>query len=147
MRWKIYHSDYPEDAKTLDTFELAKSRAFSMDHEFRPGRKSAAGLYYDGRTGIIIEPVNEELPEAELAARIKAAIAGLGAKSVVDLKHHAFDRLPCSRQRFYAIVRKHAARWGFEYDKAEYVPSGNRAFQRNHKRGRVSGPWLRKRHP
>lgn len=85
-----------------------------------------------------------EVPEVELVAKIKVILDTMSDKSVVDLNHHCFDRLPCTRRRFYAVMRKHAMTLGFEYDKAEYVPSGNRAFQRNHKRGYVSGPWLRK---
>jgi hypothetical protein len=84
----------------------------------------------------------QEVSEADLVAKIRPLVDG---KDIVDLTHHAFDRLPCTRRRLYAVCRKYASAWGYEYDKAEYVASGNRPFQRNHKRGYVSGPWLRKR--
>jgi hypothetical protein len=81
--------------------------------------------------------------DAELIDKIRAVVAG---RDVVDLKKdHHLDRIPCTRRKLYALCRAHALAWGYEYKNAEYVASGNRAFQRNHRRGRRVGPHLLKR--
>lgn len=87
----------------------------------------------------------ENVPESELAVTIRGVVAELQSQSgagVVSLDHFAFDRMPCTRRRLFAICRKYATAWGYEYRAAEYVPSGNRPFQRNHKRGRVDAPSM-----
>jgi hypothetical protein len=73
-------------------------------------------------------------------ARVRALV---GNRDVVNLKtEYQFDRVPASRRAIYAICRKYAAEWGYEYRPGEYHASGNPAFKRNHKRGYRSGPVL-----
>lgn len=88
--------------------------------------------------------MSEVVPESEIAEKVKAIIDDLPESDIVNLTRHYFDRVPCSKRRLYAVVRKYAEQWGYEYDKSEYRPSGNRPFQRNHRRGYTSGPCLRK---
>ena len=73
----------------------------------------------------------------DLVGKILEVVRSLdssGERSV-NLGHYLFDRLPCTRRKLYCVARKNAEQWGYEYHNSEYVPSGNRAFQRNHKRG------------
>ena len=79
--------------------------------------------------------------DIEALAAIRRTMDGLSLLSgVVNLNHHLFDRLPCTRRQLYSAVRKYGDEWGYDYQPAEYVPSGNRPFQRNHKRGQRRSP-------
>ncbi len=82
------------------------------------------------------------VPESDIIAAVSAILATLNRAHSVSLDSHHFDRLPCTRRRLYAIMRRAAGTLGYEYCKGEYVPSGNRPFQKNHKRGRRDGPSL-----
>jgi len=89
---------------------------------------------------------DDRVSEAELVVLIHAVVkkqevSGIG---FINLGHWDFDRIPCSARRLYAIARKHCGTWGYEYRPSDYKPSGNRAFQRNHKRGQYSHPGLYK---
>jgi hypothetical protein len=50
--------------------------------------------------------------DARLAAIIREAIRTLDTGGCVNLGHHAFDRIPCSRRSLYALIRRHAGEWG-----------------------------------
>lgn len=60
MEWKVFHVDYPEDARVVDSFKSAKLRAWCMDHDFKTGTRCRDGAYQDGVTGIRIEPVKDK---------------------------------------------------------------------------------------
>lgn len=88
--------------------------------------------------------MNATVSDTELTETIVAAIRSLDRSGIgcVNLGHHTFDRIPCSPRKLYAVARKVAASLGYEYHGAEYRPSGNRAFQKNHRRGQYSKPRL-----
>jgi hypothetical protein len=83
--------------------------------------------------------------EADVIAKIRTKISELDKIGVVDLGHWAFDRIPCTRRQLYATVRKFAASWGYVYHPSEYILSGNRPFQKSHKRGQRRDPSLSRR--
>jgi hypothetical protein len=59
MRYKVYHNDYPEDARECPTLAAAKHRAWCMDHEVKFGKRERTGCYHDIRAGITIEPIKK----------------------------------------------------------------------------------------
>ena len=90
--------------------------------------------------------MDTEPSTAELETAILVVIRDNFQDGTVNLQHHLFDRIPCTKRRFFALCRSRAESWGYIYEPSEYHATGNRPFQRNHKRGYRSGPYLRRRY-
>ncbi len=89
--------------------------------------------------------MSDEVSVQELAERVLEVVKRLDAGNGVDLTHWAFDRVPGTRRRIYAIAKNRAGSWGYVYEPGYYAASGNRPFARvtAGKQGKYHGPRLR----